>query len=89
MAAKKTEIITFKADGSLVEALKAVDNRSDFIRAAIMSALDNSCPLCGGTGVLTPNQMRHWKELASDHRIEQCAECCEARLVCTHRRKED
>jgi hypothetical protein len=85
VAAKKTEIITFKADGSLVEALRAVENRSGFIRAAIMSALDNSCPLCGGSGVLSPNQMRHWRELSGDHRIEACADCSEARLVCSHR----
>jgi hypothetical protein len=88
VAAKKTEIITFKADGSLVEALRSVENRSDFIRAAIMSALDNSCPLCGGRGVLTPNQMRHWRELSGDHGIEECADCNEARLVCYNRREE-
>jgi len=87
VAPKKTEIITFKADGSLVEALKGVENRSDFIRAAIMSALENSCPLCGGSGVLTPNQMRHWEELTTDHRLEECADCSEVRLVCTHRRE--
>ncbi|MBD3348359.1 MAG: CopG family transcriptional regulator [Candidatus Eisenbacteria bacterium] len=84
MPPKKTEIISFKADGSLVEALKGVENRSNFIRAAVMSALDNSCPLCGGRGVLTPNQMRHWKELSGDHRLEKCEACSEVRLVCAH-----
>lgn len=88
MAARKTEIITFKADESLLEAMRGVENRSDFIRGAIMSALDNSCPLCGGRGVLTPNQMRHWRELSNDHAIEECADCSEARLVCSHRTHE-
>ncbi len=87
MAARKTEIVTFKADESLIEALRAVDNRSDFIRAAIMSALESSCPLCGGRGVLTPNQMRHWRELSTDHTIEECDDCSEARLVCAHRQQ--
>lgn len=85
MAARKSEIVTFKADESLIEAMRGVENRSDFIRAAIMSALDNSCPLCGGRGVLTPNQMRHWRELASDHSLEECQGCSEVRLVCAHR----
>jgi hypothetical protein len=88
VAPRKSEIITFKADESLIEAMKAVENRSDFIRAAIMSALENSCPLCGGRGVLTPNQMMHWRELSSDHSIERCADCSEAHLVCSHRQPE-
>lgn len=85
MTARKTEIISFKADESLLSALKGVENRSDFIRSAIMSALDNSCPLCGGSGVLSPNQMRHWHELSEDHSLEECEDCSEVRLVCARR----
>jgi hypothetical protein len=84
VSARKTETITFKADESLLSALKGVHNRSDFIRAAIMSALDNSCPLCGGRGVLSPNQMRHWREFSDDHSIEECRHCSELRIVCSH-----
>jgi hypothetical protein len=83
--ARKTETITFKADESLLTALRTVENRSDFIRAAIMSALENSCPLCGGSGVLSPNQMRHWREFTDDHSLEECRDCSEVKLVCSHK----
>ena len=46
---KKQEIITFKADEPLLEAMDGITNRSEFIRAAILSALDSVCPLCKGT----------------------------------------
>lgn len=79
---KRAEVVTFKVDPSLAEAMKRVGNRSAFIRAAILGALESMCPLCQGTGVLTPNQKRHWDEFADDHRLEECRECNELRLVC-------
>lgn len=78
----KSDVITFKADASLAEAIKAVPNRSAFIRNAILAALDNACPLCSGTGVLTTDQMKHWKEFTADHSVAQCGKCREFRLVC-------
>ncbi|HRX86456.1 MAG TPA: CopG family transcriptional regulator [Phycisphaerae bacterium] len=77
-------IVTFKADASLVEALRAVPNRSAFIRTAILAALENQCPLCAGTGILTPEQKRHWSKFAQDHAVKECAECHEWHLVCAH-----
>ena len=56
----KPEIITFKADKSLLDAMKGIPNRSAFIRSAVLAALDSACPLCGGTGVLTPSQRERW-----------------------------
>lgn len=82
-AKQKDNVITFKADASLWEALRSIPNRSEFIRAAILSALDNHCPLCRGTGVLTPNQMKHWQTFARVHPLRECEECHEVRLVCT------
>jgi len=78
----RSAIITFKADESLVEALDGVVNRSAFIRSAVLAALDGACPLCRGTGVLTPRQRQHWREFSADHDIERCAECHGSRLVC-------
>lgn len=75
-------IITFKADASLVEAMRGIANRSEFIRTAILAALDNRCPLCAGSGVLTTNQMQHWQEFARNHSLEECADCHELRVVC-------
>jgi len=65
MAKHKDEIVTFKADRSLLEAMRGIPNRSAFIRQAILAALDSACPLCRGTGVLTPDQRRHWAEAAT------------------------
>ena len=89
MASSKTEVISFKADEALLDAMRGVSNRSEFIRSAIMAALDGTCPLCSGTGTLTPNQMRHWNDLASDHSVEECEDCREIRLVCSNRANRD
>ncbi len=90
MAAKKSkqEIITFKGDASLVEAMRGVPNRSEFIRAAVLAALDGACPLCKGTGILTPEQRRHWQAFAADHAVEECGECHAIYVVCANRSKQ-
>ncbi len=79
---QKTEIISFKADESLLEALEAVPNRSEFIRDAVSTALDCVCPLCHGTGLLSPSQRGHWEEFTATHAIVKCNECHEEHLVC-------
>jgi hypothetical protein len=78
----KGEIITFKVDDALARELEAVGNRSEFIRQAVLAALDNSCPLCGGTGVLSASGRRHWDEFVHSHHVEQCNVCHERHLVC-------
>lgn len=85
MAKSKTEVVSFKADAALLGAMRGINNRSEFIRSAILAALDSTCPLCSGTGTLTPNQMRHWNDLATDHSVEECEDCREVRLVCSNR----
>jgi len=84
MKKNKTEIVTFKADESLLEAMKGIPNRSEFIRSAVMHALDSVCPLCRGTGILTEHQEAHWKDFAGDHKIEECDDCHEMHIVCKH-----
>ncbi len=78
------EVITFKADKELMKLLKTVPNRSAFIRTAILGALDNLCPFCRGTGVLTPHRKKHWNELAKHHESKECKECHDQVLVCAH-----
>jgi hypothetical protein len=75
-------IITFKADDALVDAMEGITNRSEFIRSAILAALDGACPLCRGTGVLSPNQRRHWQEFEHTHTVETCSHCHEGKIVC-------
>jgi hypothetical protein len=79
------EVITFKADRDLLEAMQGISNRSAFIRQAILAALDSTCPVCSGTGVLTPNQQNHWSEFMQHHRLEKCDNCREIHLVCDAR----
>ncbi len=81
---KGVEVITFKADKDLMKLLKGIRNRSEFIRTAVLEALDNACPFCRGTGVLTTHRKKHWKDLAGHHSAKECRECHEEVLVCTH-----
>ena len=87
MGKKKQEIVCFKVDESLLDALKGIPNRSEFIRSAIVSALDGVCPVCKGTGILTPKQQEHWNAFAKDHSIEECEGCHELHLVCSQQRR--
>ena len=61
MKKEKLDIITFKVPESLRDAMKGIPNRSEFIRNALVAALDSICPLCKGTGVMMPNQRPHWE----------------------------
>jgi len=81
---EKAEVITFKAAPGLVAAMEGIRNRSQFIRAAIMSALENICPLCRGVGSLTPKQIEHWDTFAANHSIAECQDCHELHLLCEH-----
>lgn len=79
---KKQEIITFKVDEALRQALQGIQNRSEFIRSAILTALDSVCPLCKGSGILTPDQRRHWEAFAKNHVLQECQDCHAMHLVC-------
>lgn len=80
---RKREIITFKVDPPLRDALRGIPNRSEFIRNALLAALRSVCPLCKGSGILTPDQRQHWNEFARAHRVEQCDDCHAVHLVCS------
>ena len=82
MPKPKHSIVTFKAEDSLMQALRGVPNRSAFIRSAILAAFDSACPLCGGTGILTREQKTHWDAFAVDHTLKECNTCHEYHLVC-------
>jgi hypothetical protein len=85
----KQHVISFKADQALIAALDDVSNRSAFIRNAILAALDGTCPLCRGTGVMNPRQRRHWEEFSRTHQVERCTDCDESRLVCCLEKAEE
>ena len=56
---RKQVIITFKVDANLMDLLKNIPNRSEFIRNAIVSAVEKTCPLCSGTGILKPDKKQN------------------------------
>ncbi|WP_020611201.1 hypothetical protein [Sediminispirochaeta bajacaliforniensis] len=82
MAQQKEETITFKADPTLAELLRRVPNRSEFIRKALFAQLDNICPLCQGSGYLTPDQKNHWEKFSKHHHVVRCESCHEYYLSC-------
>jgi hypothetical protein len=84
---RKQQIVTFKVDDALQEAMEGIANRSEFIRSAVLAALDNACPLCKGLGVLSPKQRAHWDEFSGSHQIRECDDCHELYLVCAKRKK--
>ena len=89
MGIAKTEIITFKVEPALAELINRVPNKSEFIRRAILGALENTCPLCQGAGVLTPSQQEHWQRFIEHHRVETCGECRSPYLLCDATRASD
>lgn len=79
---KRQCIVTFKVNDDLLAVIKEIPNRSEFIRAAIMTALENVCPLCSGTGLLTPKQKEHWESFSRDHTLKRCDDCQEIFIEC-------
>jgi galactose-1-phosphate uridylyltransferase len=79
---KKERVFTFKTDEGLAEILDRVPNKSEFIRKAIEAALENKCPLCNGTGSLTPAQNKHMKHFLTVHSLEKCEQCDAVHFVC-------
>ena len=84
MPNRKDEVITLKVNQSLVAAMRGVPNRSRFIRDAILAALENVCPVCMGTGILSPKQREHWEQFAATHAVEECPDCHEVHLTCAN-----
>jgi len=76
------EIVTFKVGKKLKRQLQQLPNCSEFIRAAVLTALENSCPLCGGTGILSPEQKHHWDSFSKNHSLSECRSCNAVHIVC-------
>jgi hypothetical protein len=77
------EIITFKVDEAIKSAMNGIENRSDFIRSAILTALNNICPLCHGNGHLTAHQQKHWDDFNKNHPLTECNQCNARHFSCT------
>lgn len=84
MDSRKEEIITFKVDAALADKLRSVPNRSEFIRQAVLQHLGHECPICHGSGTLTPHQMAHLQSFLEHHQLAQCSDCGETYFVCDY-----
>jgi len=80
----KEQTITFKVNKELQEILNRIPNKSEFIREAILEAVGNKCPLCGGSGVLHESQKKHWDEFLEHHSIEKCEACDQIHIRCEY-----
>jgi hypothetical protein len=80
----KEQVISFKVDKDLQEVLNRIPNKSEFIRASILEALGNKCPLCGGNGILSESQKQHWAHFLKHHSLEKCDECNQIHIRCDY-----
>lgn len=81
---KTQEIISFKTDSALKHKLENLTNRSDFIRNALLVALNNVCEFCKGAGILSSEMRRHWNDFSRKHTVVECDEddCGEIKVNC-------
>lgn len=86
---EKTEVISFKADEELAAMLRNVPNRSDFIRNAVLEYMQNTCPLCSGTGLISISQREHWEKFSKTHSIEKCSDCNELYIKCNGKERQE
>jgi uncharacterized protein YbaR (Trm112 family) len=88
-SSSEPQVISLKADRALWEALDGIDNRSQFIRNAFLMAIDNVCPLCGGTGLISASQRNHLEGFLKNHEVIVCKECNQRHLTCSQTRKKE
>ena len=78
----KERVFTFKTDDQLAELLDHMPNRSEFIRKALLTAMDRHCPLCHGSGILTVEQQNHLERFLATHPLEKCTSCNAIHFTC-------
>ncbi len=78
----KERVFTFKADEQLADLLDDLPNRSEFIRKALLSAMNRHCPLCHGSGILTVEQQGHLEQFLITHSLEKCMTCNAVHFTC-------
>ena len=77
MASKspKTQIVAFKVEPELAEFLNKLDNKSEFIRKAIIAQFGMTCPLCNGSGVVPRGLGNHYKPILAANATRPCDRC--------------
>jgi hypothetical protein len=49
--------VTFRISDDLAEALRDLPNQTKFVEDALRDALGRTCPVCGGTGRVSPHAL--------------------------------
>lgn len=55
----KPILVAVKVDAETAALLDALPNKSEFIRTALRARLDETCPLCGGSGMRPAAPLHH------------------------------
>jgi hypothetical protein len=71
----KKEIVAFKVEAELAEFLDKLQNKSDFIRKAIIAQLGMACPLCSGSGVVPRGLHDHYEPILRKNSTRKCDHC--------------
>lgn len=75
---RKGKLVAFKAEQDLAEFLDKLENRSEFIRQAILAQFGATCNLCDGSGVVPRGVGEHFQAVIDRHRAVTCRLCGEA-----------
>ena len=71
----KTEIVAFKVEEELASFLNKLQNKSAFIRKAIIAQLGMACPLCQGGGIVPRGLHKHYAPVIASHNVRKCDRC--------------
>lgn len=73
--APKTEIVAFKVEPDLAIFLNKLQNKSAFIRKAIIAQLGMACPLCHGSGTVPRGLHDHYAPVLLKNNTRKCDRC--------------
>jgi len=71
----KTEIVAFKVEAELANFLNKLQNKSAFIRKAIIAQLGMACPLCEGSGTVPRGLHDHFEPVLAKNNTRKCDRC--------------
>jgi hypothetical protein len=71
----KTQIVAFKVEEDLANFLNKLQNKSAFIRKAIIAQLGMACPLCEGTGTVARGLHQHYTPILQKYNMRKCDKC--------------
>jgi hypothetical protein len=72
---QKKKVVAFKVEEELAELLNKLENKSAFIRKAIVAQLGVACPLCQGKGVVPRGVHDHFVPLLKQFDAKDCEGC--------------